>query len=139
LEDFVNRPTTLRGCLVILVAVLVCVGTGVFAVDRYCLSALNWRIPVYPNAVLVSQQPTLLSANGMGQTVNIYRAAAPQTEVSAWYNRAIGSKAVEASKRDDLTGYYRYTGVSYTVNTASDDANASQIVLVSSCFSSAYR
>ena len=81
-------PRPVLGCLVVLVAILLCSGVTMFAADRLCYGALSQRLPLYPNSTVISRTYNLFSAFGMGNTVvSITTPDDPET-VRNWYGAA---------------------------------------------------
>lgn len=120
------------GCLLILGAVLACVALFVFAADRFCISALNFRVPYYPEARVISQTWNFLTPNGMGNTVTVLYAPAKPDEVRDWYNKKVGENAIRATRNRDLEIAYRITNFAWTVDTA-EDGIGTQAILIASC------
>ncbi len=118
----------------VIIVFTLCIGSLVFVMDRTCIGALAWRIPVYPNATQVEQQYTMFGPNGTGKTVTVYYTTDAQSQVESWYGREVGRRSIDASKDSNLANYYQFTGLNWIVD-ADKDGKGTDIVIVASCFS----
>lgn len=84
-------PRPVMGCLVVLVAILLCSGVTMFAADRLCYGALSQRLPLYPNGTVISRVHNLFSEFGMGNTVVSIVTPDDQDTVRNWYGAATGA------------------------------------------------
>jgi hypothetical protein len=123
-----------KGCLLVMLAMFLCVGGTVFGLDRYCATALGWRVPQHPEAKLLRQTYNFINPNGIGNTVSVYFVPGGEDEIRSWYNRQVGLKAVEATRDQALARYYGITGVILDVTTAAE-GNGSQVIVIARCIS----
>lgn len=127
------KVNAISGCLLVVALVVACVGLAFFALDRVCLGALGWRIPVHPDGQIVRQSHNFLTPNGMGQTVTVVYIPTNEDDIQRWVNRQIGQKGVEATERSELAFYYRIARLAIDVGPA-DDGIGSQVIFIASCF-----
>jgi hypothetical protein len=121
---------TVLGCLVVLVAMFLCVGVSMFTMDRLCYESLSHRIPLYPGAEIRAERHNLLTARGMGETyMELYSPDPPDT-VSEWYGRMIGQYTREAIRNHDFI--YTLARSERSVHTA-EDGSGSMIELYGTC------
>ncbi len=122
------------GCLVIVLAVLLCSGGAFFAVDRVCATYLPQRLPIYPGAEQVFQNHNFLTPFGMGTTVITLRSSDPPDVVRSWYGSATGTFLRQSLNSSDLiiTLGRSIARVQFDV-TPSPDGSGSQIILYAQC------
>lgn len=125
------------GCFLIAALVFSCLGGFSIVLNQVCISALTWRVPVHPQAILVSTRHNLISSFGMGQTVASYVVPEQPETLRSWYNRQIGQKAVDASRPGEFSTYYRITQVQWSVS-PTDDGVGSQVIIIAGCLSAAF-
>lgn len=81
--------TTVRGTLIgvglILVGVALLTALVVGIIDRQCASDIDRWLPLYPGAVVVSEEHTFLRARGMGETTMTLHTPDDRQTVSNWY------------------------------------------------------
>jgi len=121
------------GCLIIIVAITLCLSSIGLVLDRVCIGALAFRVPVYPNSKIVYQEHSLVSVNGWGSTLTVYHTADATSVVQSWVGREVGQKSSQAAGDAGLTDYYRYTRLSWSVD-AAEDGNGTDIQIFVSCF-----
>lgn len=116
------------GCLVIFIAVTLCIGSIVFGFDGLCRSSLIPQLPIYPGATVRSETHNFLTQMGIGQTVmTLYSPDSPEV-VTPWYGRTIGTYLREVAKQ----GGTRLGRSDWSVNKA-EDGKGSLIVLYGVC------
>ncbi|MDL1924280.1 hypothetical protein FBQ95_16880 [Chloroflexi bacterium CFX3] len=135
MDDILNRRRRGMGCMLIFVLVFLCVGSSILALDRVCVSALSWRVPVHPESVITRQRHNFLTANGMGQSVTTYFVPGAPREIDAWYNRQVGEKLNALGRSPELSFYYNITSVAKNVGFAEDGVNT-QLIVIAHCLSS---
>lgn len=125
-----NLRRTLGGCLVILLAVLLCSVASVFAVDQMCYTSMSKRLPAYPNAELIAERHNLFRARGMGETYLEYRSSDDPDTVQRWYGENVGAVQREALRTGDQAYFMASADRSIT---AATDGSGSQIQLYGRC------
>ncbi len=121
------------GCLIVGLAVLACVSSAFFTLDRVCVSAIDWRLPTYPGARIVTQRYNFLTPNGLGQTVTTLYVPANYLDVNRWYAVTIGTRSRDYSKSDIYGLYYNLTrGTTWSV-TVSEDGEGAQVFTFANC------
>jgi hypothetical protein len=132
MDDFFRKRTG-TGCLVVGIVVLACLGSAFFAFDRVCVAALDWRLPIYPGAHIVTQRHNFVTANGLGQTVTTLYAPANYLEVNRWYAVTISSRTKDYNKSEVYGAYYNLTrGTTWSV-TVAEDGVGTQVFLFANC------
>jgi hypothetical protein len=132
MDDFFRKRTG-TGCLVVGIVVLACVGSAFFALDRVCVAALDWRLPTYPGARIVTQRYNLVTPNGLGQTVTTLYAPANYLDVNRWYAVTISNRTRDYTKSEVYGLYYNLTrGTTWSVTVAEDGVGA-QVFLFANC------
>ena len=86
---FRNRQGCL-GCVGLLAALVFCVGTATFALDRICYAGLSKRLPLYPNAEIRLRRHNLFAEFGMGNTAMTLYTPDEPNDVRMWYGRNTG-------------------------------------------------
>ena len=124
-------PRPVAGCLVVVLAVIVCSTTAIFAADRICYGNLTQRLPIYPNATIKSREHNMLSEFGMGNTVVIMTSPDAPDVVRSWYAVRTGSYLRDALRNN--TPFFRMA--QGQVDVTHDPANdaGSQIILYGTC------
>ena len=122
-----GRPAV--GCLVILVAVILCGGITMFAADRICYGNLSQRLPIYPNATVSTRTHNLFTEFGMGNTVVVLDSPDSPDDVRSWYAVNTGSYVREALRNN--TPFFRMAQGSATIS--DNGAGGSQIILFGTC------
>ncbi len=123
-------PRTLIGCGLVVVLVLVCIGGAVFAVDRVCYASLSQRLPIYPNAGIVSRVHNFLTEFGMGNTVFVLYSPDDPATVRAWYAQQTSDYLERAMAGGDLG--FRMAQAEWSADRA-EDGSGTQIILFGTC------
>ncbi|HLU12309.1 MAG TPA: hypothetical protein VK003_21705 [Oceanobacillus sp.] len=90
MRRFFNKHQGCLGCLGLGLALVFCVGTLTFAIDRVCYTGLSQRLPIYPNAEVRLRRHNMFSEFGMGNTaITLYSPDDPAV-VRQWYGRQTG-------------------------------------------------
>ena len=131
-----GKHTALLGCLGVLVALVLCLGTGTFAADRICNLGLTQRLPIYPNAEVRSRAHNLFSEFGMGNTVvTLYTPDEPDV-VRSWYGQQTGTYARETLQSDDFIERLAQRWAQGQWEVGRDESGVgSQIILFGTCAS----
>jgi hypothetical protein len=119
---------TLLSTLIIIGAIVLCVGGITLGIDGACVASIGPRAPLYPNATLISERHTLLRAFGTGETVMILYSPDDSKTVNDWYARTVGEELRNNMQR----GVRVYGSANWTV-TEAEDGKGSQIILYSTC------
>jgi hypothetical protein len=123
-------PRPIAGCLVILVAVILCSGTAMFAADRLCYGNLSQRLPIYPNATITSREHNLFSEFGMGNTVIVLTSPDAPEKIRSWYAVHTGEYLRQALKNNEPF----YTMAQGQVDVShKENGVGSQIILYGTC------
>lgn len=85
-----GKHTGCLGCFGLLAAMVICLTTTTFALDRVCYTGLSQRLPLYPNAEVRSRRHNMFSEFGMGNTVIVMYSPDEPDVVRSWYGRATG-------------------------------------------------
>ena len=93
------------GCLVIFFAIILCTSTLTFAFDRICYGSLTQRLPIYPNATVVSSTHNLFSEFGMGSTSVALTSPDDPDTVRSWYAVRVSNYLKDAIKNN--TPFYQ--------------------------------
>ncbi|MCA9903326.1 MAG: hypothetical protein KC547_05675 [Anaerolineae bacterium] len=89
------------GCLVIGLLMIACVGSISIVLDQACHATLNRRLPIYPNAEIVTERHNYFTAFGVGETyMQLYSPDSTDT-VQQWYGREVGTYLREAATNND--------------------------------------
>ncbi|MBZ0287164.1 MAG: hypothetical protein K8I30_06075 [Anaerolineae bacterium] len=119
---------TLLSMVVIVGAIVLCIGGITLGLDGMCVASIGPRAPLYPGATVTSERHTLLRTFGMGETVMILYSPDDSKTVNDWYARTVGGVL-----RDNMQRSIRvYGSANYSVTTA-EDGTGSQIILYSTC------
>jgi hypothetical protein len=119
--------------VVIPIAIALCSGTTIFALDRLCYGNLTQRLPLYPNAEIVRRTHNLFSEFGMGITVITMKTSDDAETVRAWYAVRSGAYLREAVREN--TPFFRMaqSQVDVTRDPDSPGGTGSQIILFGTC------
>lgn len=130
MDHSAKRVSPLRGCLLVLVIMLLVVSGAFVAVDRVCYHYLSQRLPIYPDSTVRVRTHNFLSELGMGNTViTLYTPDAPET-VRAWYAVQTGQLLREWARTQPPL----YTLAQSTVNVSlADDKTGSLVILFGTC------
>lgn len=123
-----SRPAL--GCLVVVLAIVVCGSVSSFALDRLCYSNLSQRLPIYPDATVESRAHNLFTEFGMGNTVMVLTTPDEPDAVRSWYAIQTGSYLREALRNN--TPFFRMSQGQVDV-TRNPDGAGSQIILFGTC------
>lgn len=128
-----NNNRGALGCLVIIIAVIVCSSTAFLTVDRICAAYLPQRLPLYPNAEIVRRSHNFLFEYGMGITTFVLRSEDDPNTVRSWYGRTTGTFLRESLESSDpITNIGRRVArVSWGVTR--DNDGSTQILLATFC------
>lgn len=124
---FRNRGSL--GCLVLILAIIVCVSTVTFAADRLCYGNLSQRLPIYPNATASTRTHNMFTEFGMGNTVVVLDSPDAPDAVRSWYAVHTGDYLRRALREN--TPFFRMA--QGKVDVYSDGEGGSQIVLRGTC------
>ena len=107
------------GCLVIVLAVVLCGGGATLVVDQLCYSTLSNRLPIYPDAEIRVERHNFFRAFGMGETyVELYTPDDGDT-VGRWYGETAARYSRQAVQRNDFT--YRLASAERSFRRAEDE------------------
>ncbi len=123
-----SRPVL--GCLVVVVAIVLCSSTLMFATDRICYGNLSQRLPIYPNAEIKTRSHNLFTEFGMGNTVMVLTSPDDPDTVRSWYGVQTGTYLREALRNN--TPFFRMAQGQWDV-TRGADGIGSQIILYGTC------
>jgi hypothetical protein len=118
------------GCLMVIVAVILCSAVTSFAVDRLCYSNLSQRLPLYPNAEVKRRVHNLFTEFGMGNTVIVLVSSDDPDTVRDWYAAETGTYVRDALRNN--TPFFRMAQGTVDV-THNPDGEGSQIILFGTC------
>ena len=127
---FFRRGGAGFGCLMLIVAVLLCTGVLSFAVDRICYGNLSQRLPLYPNAAIKTRVHNLFTEFGMGNTAFVLISPDDPQTVRDWYAAETGTYLRQSVQND--TPFFRMAQGSVEV-THNPDGDGSQIILFGTC------
>jgi hypothetical protein len=78
------------GTLFIVFAVTLCTTTVAFGMFRECVTTYTNVMPIPEDAELVESESSFLNYFGLGTLQTVWFVAADSTEVTQWYNLALG-------------------------------------------------
>ncbi|MGB7339551.1 MAG: hypothetical protein WBC91_11725 [Phototrophicaceae bacterium] len=77
---------TVFGTVFIVIGIVVCTTTSIFAVDSYCRADINKWMPIYPEAELVETlEEGFFRPRASGITQQVYYTPDTPNDVRAWY------------------------------------------------------
>jgi hypothetical protein len=127
----VRLPRPVLGCLVVIIAVMLCSGTAFVVADRLCYSNLSQRLPIYPNATVISREHNFLSEFGMGNTVLVLISPDDPDTVRSWYAKETGAYLRESLRNN--TPFFRMAQGQFDVTADPANPSGSQIILYGTC------
>lgn len=80
-----NKRSPLVGCVVVPVVAVLFIVALVAGSDQYCRYEINQRLPIYPNATLVSQQFNGLRVRATGASQMVFSTPDDVESVKAFY------------------------------------------------------
>ena len=113
----------LLATLGIIVAMLLCGGVTLLAMDSVCWNGLSQKLPIYPASTVTFERHNFLRPFGMGTTVMILESDDPVETVRDWYGRAIGASSKAAKERNDR---FYYIPIGRTSVTRAEDGSGAQ-------------
>ncbi len=122
------------GCLVIVIATIVCSSSAFLTVNAVCSAYLPQRLPVYPGAEVVAQTHNFISPFGMGITTMVLYSDDQPDAVRSWYGVTTGTFLRESLQSGDLVTTFgrRVARVDWSVIRA-EDGIGTQIILYANC------
>lgn len=123
------------GCLAIFGALFACIASFLLVADFGCYNTMTAKLPVYPNARVVTSKYNMFRAFGIGETLVLLNTDDTPTVVRDWYGRTVGAlyQAAQQGKRSDL--FFFLANARYTVTGAPNGGTGSQILLSGVCAS----
>jgi hypothetical protein len=115
-----TRP--LSGCLVIILATLVLLGTVTGVFELACYNEMNKFVIPYPDSVITHVDYNFLQPKGVGRTIYYMESDADPLTIQGWYGRLAGETA--RGRRLTRVRYYA---------THNEDRTGSDIVIAASC------
>jgi hypothetical protein len=91
------------GCLIIVLAMLLCSGGAILAVDQMCYTTLSNRLPIYPGAEIRVERHNFFRAFGMGETYLELHTPDDSDTVGRWYGGTAGAYSREAVRTNNFT------------------------------------
>ena len=77
---------TLIGCLAIVVGIFVCSVVSVAGIDLMCHNDIEHKLPLYPQALVVSEESGFFRARGMGMSTVLMTTRDSAKAVRTWYS-----------------------------------------------------
>jgi hypothetical protein len=92
---------TLIGCLMIIVGIFACTVVSVVGIDMVCYNNIEEKLPLYPQAVVVSQESGFFRPRGMGMSTVVMTTTDAAKDVRKWYSDHL--REVEKQSYDEQT------------------------------------
>ncbi len=123
------------GCLAILGAMFVCIASFFVVTDFGCYNTMTAKLPMYPNAQVVTWKYNMFRAFGIGETLILLNTDDTPDVVRDWYGRTVGAvyQAAQQGKRNDP--FFFLASARYTVTSVPNGGTGSQILLSGVCAS----
>jgi len=113
----------LAGLFVIILGIVACGVSLVVGVDVACVASVDEWVPVYPDAIEISESHNMFRAKGMGISQVIYETDDPKIDVTRWYLDYQSS--IEHRQNTIASSGYRVID--------SPDGAGTQIIIYSEC------
>jgi len=113
----------LAGLFVIILGIVACGVSLIVGVDVACVASVDEWVPVYPDAIEISESHNMFRAKGMGISQVIYETDDPKIDVTRWYLDYQSS--IEHRQNTIASSGYRVID--------SPDGAGTQIIIYSEC------
>lgn len=119
---------TLFGTIFIIIGIVVCTVTFIFAVDSYCRFDIDKWSPIYPDAELVDTlDEGFFRPRASGITRQVYYSSDTPTDVRSWYRTY--RRDLTSGDFNDGNANAALSGVATTDFTISDDPDSDGTII----------